>query len=381
MAADVHTSYGTQPANAEGEAPARRPEILQGGGKDSGGKASPYLGKQYVRQRRLAERRVAMLAVFLALGLLVLLIATKINPESAAEEVRQNQHLAILERTLFAIENFWLKQGIADCVGQCKDRYAANNFGPAAPVHVTSMCMRECEAGRLTPWHPRPLDVLVSVDSSSSASETLQGGGRGARRQLLADVFTAPLDMASGLVDRALKIGNEEHQSLSDDCVTTVTGCGKESDDFMTKVNGVGRESDGYVTKVNGVGQESDGYVTKVNAIGKESDGYVTKINGVGQENDGYVTKVNVNAVNYNDVVTQVSNPNYLPSTGMVTNVNSRGIVHENGEVWTTPTLDVNGQRVGGGSGARVQAGPLYKVPGGFEVLNLLALLVQKYKY
>jgi hypothetical protein len=212
--------------------------------------------------------------------------------------------------------------------------------------------------------------VLVSVDSSSSASETLQGRGRGARRQLLADVFTAPLDMASGLVDRALNIGNEEHQSLSDDCATTVTGCGKESDDFMTKVNGIGRESDGYVTKVNGVAQESDGYVTKVNALGKESDGYITKINGVGQENDGYVTKVNVNAVNYNDVVTQVSNPNYLPSTGMVTNVNSRGIVHENGEVWTTPTLDVNGQRVGGGSGAQVQAGPLYKVPGGFEVLN-----------
>lgn len=41
---------------------------------------------------------------------------------------------------------------VADCVGQCEEKYAANNFGPTAPVHVTKMCMRECEVGYLA--HP-----------------------------------------------------------------------------------------------------------------------------------------------------------------------------------------------------------------------------------
>lgn len=35
----------------------------------------------------------------------------------------------------------------ADCVGQCEEKYSAENFGPTTPVHVSTMCMRQCEVG------------------------------------------------------------------------------------------------------------------------------------------------------------------------------------------------------------------------------------------
>ena len=35
----------------------------------------------------------------------------------------------------------------ADCVGQCEEKNAASNYGPTTPVHVTTMCMRQCEMG------------------------------------------------------------------------------------------------------------------------------------------------------------------------------------------------------------------------------------------
>jgi hypothetical protein len=34
---------------------------------------------------------------------------------------------------------------VADCVGQCEEKNAAYNYGPTTPVHVTKMCMRQCE--------------------------------------------------------------------------------------------------------------------------------------------------------------------------------------------------------------------------------------------
>jgi hypothetical protein len=36
---------------------------------------------------------------------------------------------------------------VADCVGQCEEKNAAYNYGPTTPVHVTKMCMRQCEVG------------------------------------------------------------------------------------------------------------------------------------------------------------------------------------------------------------------------------------------
>jgi len=278
MAAGAGASYGTQPVDAGGSAaaPARQ---------------KPYLSGPH-RKTFGVQRRVAILAALLAFGSLVVLITTKLNPESAPEQARQDQHFTILERTFEAMEHVWGKQ-------------------------------------------KRPLNVLMSADSAGTETLLEVHDGIGENRQMLSDVFTAPLDMASGLVDKVL--------------------------------SSVGS---GAVREGLAGGKETDGFPTKVNGWGKQNDGFPTKINGWRTQNDGMVTNVNTNAVNYNDMVTEVSGK-YAPSSGMVTNFNSRGTVKANGEVGTTPTLDVNGQPVAG-SGTQVQAAPLYKVPGGFETSNFV---------
>eukprot|EP00802_Teleaulax_amphioxeia_P002871 Tamp_02874.p1 GENE.Tamp_02874~~Tamp_02874.p1 ORF type:complete len:1056 (-),score=213.28 Tamp_02874:472-3639(-) len=315
MAAGAGASYGTQPASSHGQARAA------GGSR---------------HRVAMQQRRVAILAALVALGSLVVLIATKLNPESRPEMARQDQRVTILERTFEAMAGAWAKQ-------------------------------------------KRPLDVLESVDAradpAGAENRMQEAGGARAHRQMLADVFTAPLEMASGLVNRVLSSAEGRGGPAPAAGAAAAQGpvqqqglAGLESG--VTCVEGCGVESDGFVTKVNGAGRESDGYPTKVTGIGTVNDGYVSKVNGWGQENDGYVTKVNANGVNYNDMVTEVAG-NYRPSSGMVTNFNSRGTVQANGDVWTTPLLDVNGQPVAG-AGTQVQAAPLYRVPGGIQSGNFV---------
>jgi len=245
MPTSAGAPYGTQPATAEGSA------MLSDG--------------QRIKRFVQTQRRVAILAAMLAFISMVVLITTKLNPESTVEQARQDQRVIILEHTVEAIENVWEKQ-------------------------------------------KKTVTVQMSVDSAGSTEKLLevQGGVRG-KRQMLSDIFTAPLDVASGLVNKIL---SSAHGQVDSDAVRQ------------------------------------------------------------GLSSDGMITKVNTNPANYNDMVTEVRS-NYQPSSGMVTNINSRGTVQPNGEVWTTPTLDVNGQPVSG-SGAQVQAAPLYKVPGGFQTNNFV---------
>ena len=56
----------------------------------------------------MQQRRVAILAALVALGSLVVLIATKLNPESRPEMARQDQRVTILERTFMAMEHVLL---------------------------------------------------------------------------------------------------------------------------------------------------------------------------------------------------------------------------------------------------------------------------------
>jgi hypothetical protein len=279
-AASAGASYGTQPVYD-----------------------NPVRAAGWTRQRAAMQRRVAILAVFVALGSLLVLVATKLNPESRPEMARQDRRFTILERTFEAMVGALAKQN-------------------------------------------RPLDVLESVDArdaSTGADTRVQvADGVTGRRQMLADVFTAPLVVAAGLVNtvltsakggggslrfRELDVRNDRAPAAGaattpDAVQQGLAGAGTAA----TCIDGCGMESDGLVTKVNGVGDRNDGYPTKVNGFGTENDGYVSKVNGWGQENDGYVTKVNANGVNHNDMVTEVAG-NYRPNPGMVTNINSRGTV------------------------------------------------------
>lgn len=300
------TTYGTLPAE-EGSsraATAKRPfDSVQGG-------------------RVAMQRRVAIMAALLALGSVVVLITTKLNPESSAEVRRQDQRVTILERTFMAMEHVWARQ-------------------------------------------KRPFDVLLSAGTSAAsrsqlAKETAAGG---VRRQELSDVFMAPLNVASGLVDKVLSAagagnGPKDRQALA-----------SQAGDTVTYVDGRGVESDGMVSKVTGTGTES-GYPTQVRGRGQEIDGFPTKVNGWGTGNDGFVTTVSANAADYNDMATEVRG-NYQAGSGMVTNVDARGAVQSNGNVWTTPNLDINGQVVPAG-GVQVQAAPLHQVPGGLETSNFV---------
>lgn len=282
-------------------------------------------------KRFAMQKRVAILAALLALGSLVVLITTKLNPESAAEVRRQDQRVTILERTFMAMEHVvWARQ-------------------------------------------KKRMDVLLSRagEDSPAVSESKPGKmtrAVGARRQELSDVFLAPLDVASGLVDKVLSSAGGGGAIDRDGGKQALAG---RPEDAVASIDGRGVESDGFVSKVDGTGTENDGYPSKVNGWGLESDGYPSKVNGWGAENDGFVTHVDTNAVNYNDMATQVSG-NYQPSSGMVTNINSRGTVQSNGNVWTTPNLDVNGQAVPEGGPPQYQAAPLHRVAGGLETSNFV---------
>ena len=191
MAEGFVVSYGTQPDKA--------------GHTDGLGRRRPVVDLAK-RWRFAMQRRVAILAALLALASFVLLGVTRFNPENKMVEARQDQHLTLLKRTFALMLRTWANL----------PRSGARASGD------------------------------VRADSGPAGAKALReeaDGGSG-RRPMLSDVVTAPLDVASGLVDQVLK------DRPWKEAFGSAAGEATEHGKGIVRVNGRGQERDGDITKL-----------------------------------------------------------------------------------------------------------------------------------
>ena len=145
------------------------------------------------RVRQAMQRRVAIFAALLALASLAFLSVTRLNPESSAERARQDQHFTVLAKTFMAM--------VRACTPWCEPpaRQAARTTArfDSGPDSRHTGAKRRQSGGTMDARRPA---------AAATATETLlQEPGRATgRREMLSDVFMAPLDVASGALLRAL---------------------------------------------------------------------------------------------------------------------------------------------------------------------------------